>query len=184
MTASAGIVGLRGPRVRLVPLEKERHLENYVRWFNDPEVTRYLLQHLPLSRSAEEAFFDSLVKADDAVVWAIHDEADRHIGGTGLHRINWRDRSATSGIVIGEKSAWGQGYGSEVMQVRTAWAFEELGLHRIESECFVENVGSARCLAKAGYRQVGLARQKRWRQGAWHDCILWEILDEDFFAGR
>jgi RimJ/RimL family protein N-acetyltransferase len=101
-----------------------------------------------------------------------------------LHRINWRDRSATSGIVIGEKSAWGQGYGSEVMQVRTAWAFEELGLHRIESECFVENVGSARCLAKAGYRQVGLARQKRWRQGAWHDCILWEILDEDYFAGR
>ena len=116
------------------------------------------------------------------VVWAVHDEQGRHIGGTGLHGINWSERSATSGIVIGEKAVWGQGYGREVMALRTAWAFEELGLHRIESECFAENIGSARCLEHSGYRRIGVARQKRWRHGAWHDCILWEILDEDYVA--
>lgn len=178
------IVGLRGERVRLVPLDRELHLENYVRWFNDPEVTRFLTNYLPISRIAEEAFFERLATATDQIVWAVHDEQDRHIGGTGLHGIDWRNRSATSGIVLGDKSTWGHGYGSEVMRVRTAWAFEELGLHRIDSMCHAENLGSARCLEKAGYRRIGTARKKWWRRGQWHDCILWEILDEDYFAAQ
>ena len=178
------LVGIRGPRVRLVPLDRERHLDNYVRWFNDPEVTRWLSNYLPLSRLAEEAFFERVARFETDIVWAVLDEHGRHIGGTGLHGIDWPNRMATSGIVLGEKDVWGHGYGGEVMQVRTAWAFEELGLHRIESACFAGNVASARCLARAGYRQMGTARRKWWRRGEWHDCYLWEILDEDYFARR
>jgi RimJ/RimL family protein N-acetyltransferase len=178
------IQGIRGERIRLVPLDRDQHLPNYVRWFNDPEVTRYLSSDLPLSRAREEAFFDRAAQAEDMIVWAVLDEQGRHIGGTGLHGIDWRNRCASSGTVIGAKEVWRQGYGAEIMRVRTAWAFDELGLHRIDSACFAGNTGSARCLAKAGYRQVGLQRKKWWRRGEWHDCILWEILDEDFFAGR
>lgn len=34
--------GWEGEKVRLVPLEKERHLENALLWMNDPEITRWL----------------------------------------------------------------------------------------------------------------------------------------------
>jgi RimJ/RimL family protein N-acetyltransferase len=176
------VIGIAGPRIRLVPLDKERHLENYLRWLNDPEVTRYLTLNWPLTRLAEERWFERAAEDETHLVWAIHDENGRHIGSTGLHRINWRERLAASGIVIGEKDAWGQGYGTEVMQVRTKFAFEQIGLHRIESECFAENQASAHCLEKAGYRREGLARKKFWRQGRWHDAILWAILDEDYFG--
>lgn len=176
------VIGITGPRIRLVPLDRERHLENYVRWFNDPEVTRYLLQNLPLSRPEEEKFFERTAENEASVVWAIHDENDRHIGGTGLDQINWKERAAVSGIIIGEKDAWGKGYGTEVMQVRTTYAFEQLGLHRIESECFADNVASVRCLEKAGYQREGVARRKYWREGRWHDAILWAILEEDYFG--
>ncbi len=37
------IVGLKGDKVRLVPVDKTFHLENAIRWYNDPEVTRYLI---------------------------------------------------------------------------------------------------------------------------------------------
>ena len=40
-------------------------------------------------------------------VWAIVDEKERHIGFIGLHEINWRNRWATGGLFIGERSAWG-----------------------------------------------------------------------------
>lgn len=181
---SLPVVHVLGERVRLVPVDKDLHLDNYLRWFNDPEITRYMLMVMPLTRQAEVAHLDRLSESKTDVVWAVHDEHGRHIGATGLHDIDWRNRAATSGIVIGERDAWGKGYGSEVMRVRTRWAFEELGLRRIESECFAENVGSATCLARAGYRQIGVARQKRWRAGRWHDCILWEILADDYFAAR
>jgi len=177
-------VHLRGERVQFAPLDKAAHLENYVRWFNDPEVTRYMLQVMPLTRLAEEAFFERVAGATDAVTWAVHDEHGRHIGGTGLHKIDWRNRCAESGIIIGDREAWGKGYGTEVMRVRTKWAFEELGLHRIESQCFADNVGSATCLGRAGYRRIGVARQRQWKHGRWHDILLWEILDEDYFGRR
>jgi RimJ/RimL family protein N-acetyltransferase len=173
---------IRGERVQLVPQDPDLHLENYVRWLNDPRVTKWLLRHLPLTRMEERRWFEQVAKDPDSVVWAVHDENGRHIGTTGLHRINWHHRVASSGILIGETDAWGKGYGAEVMRVRTRWTFEQLGLHRIESECYAANVASARCLEKAGYRRVGIARKRRWRHGAWHDTILWEILDEDFFA--
>ena len=34
--------GWEGEKIRLVPLDRDKHLENAVRWFNDPEVTRWL----------------------------------------------------------------------------------------------------------------------------------------------
>ncbi len=176
------VIGLAGPRIRLVPQDKEQHLENYLQWMNDPEVTRYLIRNLPLTRVEEERWLERVAEDETQLVWAIHDEDGRHIGSTSLHNINWRERIAVSGTMIGDKSAWGKGYGTEVMQVRTRYAFEQLGLHRIESESFVENVASARCLEKVGYKREGLARKKYWRHGRWHDVILWAILDEDYFA--
>lgn len=177
-------VHLAGPRVKLVPPDPELHLDNYLRWFNDPQVSQWLSEVKPMTRMAERAWFDSLAERKRDFVWAVHDETGRHIGATGIHGVSWRDRRAITGIVLGERSAWGKGYGTEVMQVRTRWAFEELGLHRLESECFVENVGSATCLERAGYRRIGVARQRRWRHGAWRDSILWELLAEDWFAAQ
>ena len=174
------IIGIAGPRIRLVPLDKDLHLENYVRWFNDPEVTRYLSTFWPMTRIAEDHWFDRASDTRDSLTWAVHDENDQHIGGTGLHHIDWSSRRATSGIVIGDKAVWGQGYGSEVMTVRTQFVFDQLGLHRIESECFADNQASARCLEKAGYKQEGIARKKYWRSGRWHDMLLWAILEEDY----
>lgn len=176
------VEGIRGERIRLVPLDKALHLDNYVRWFNDPEVTRWLKLFLPLMRVQEERWFDRFAKSDKDVVWAVHDENDRHIGASGIHHIDWRNRNGVTGTVIGEKSAWGQGYGTDIMRTRTRWAFEELGLHRLQSDTFAENRASVRCLEKVGYRRVGTLHQRVWRHGAWHDLLLWEILDELWLA--
>jgi len=176
------ITGLQGERIRLVPVDKELHLGDFVRWLNDPEVTRYVSHVLPISRLQEEKWFERLSESKEDIVWAILDETGRHIGVTGIHRINWKERDGLTGTLIGEKEAWGKGYGTDVMQTRTRYAFEQLGLHRLESECFLDNVASARCLEKVGYKRVGIAHKKRWRDGRWHDCILWELLDEDILA--
>ncbi len=127
------IVGLKGERVRLVPPDRTLHLENALIWLNDPEVTATIKLNLGVTRRQEELFFDQIeTKRDNDYVWAIVDEAERHIGFIGLHGINWRNRWATGGLVIGERSAWGRGYATDAVRVRTKFAFSELGLHRID----------------------------------------------------
>ncbi len=176
--------GIAGARCRLVPPDKALHLENALLWFNDPEVTRWLKHSLPMTRPAEEKWFERMATSRHDVVWAVHDDHDRHIGFSGIHRIDWKNRNATTGTVLGDRQSWGQGYGSDAIRTRTGWAFEELGLHRLQSECFVANEASRRCLDKAGYRVIGPARQRFWRRGAWHDALLLEILDADWLAAH
>ena len=48
--------------------------------------------------------------------------------------------------------------------------------------CYAENTASRRCLEKNGYKLIGTARRRMWRNGAWHDLLLFDILEEDWFA--
>ena len=106
--------------------------------------------------------------------------ASRHIGFIGLHAINWRHRAGTGGILIGERSAWGQGYATDAVRVRTRFAFAQLGLHRINGHTF--NPAMKRVYEKAGYRHEGTARKMFWRDGQWYDVSLFAILEEDWFS--
>ena len=87
----------------------------------------------------------------DDVVWAVLDENETPIGVSGIHAIDWIGRNGRTGTVLGDRSVWGKGYGTDVMRTRTRWAFEDLGLHRLQSECYVENAASKRCLEKTGF---------------------------------
>jgi len=48
------------------------------------------------------------------------------VGGTSIDGIDWANGHGTTGTVIGDKSCWGKGIGSEVMRLRADFAFREL----------------------------------------------------------
>ena len=79
---SAPLIGLRGRLVRLVPPDRALHLENALRWINDPDVSGTIKLNLGATRAEEERFFDRIESRDgDNYHWAIVIDADeRHIG--------------------------------------------------------------------------------------------------------
>lgn len=169
--------GWEGEKVRLVALERERHLENALVWVNDPEVTRWtLMGDFPLTRLGEEEFFNRAGAAPTAhppeLALAIETLAGEHIGFAGLHRIDWRHGVAVSGTLIGPGEFRGRGYGSDTALVRTRYAFEVLGLRLLLSEVFAENAASLGMLRKAGYREVGRLPRRYWKRGAYRDVVL------------
>lgn len=175
------LAGLRGDRVRLVPPDRALHLENALRWMNDPEVTATLKYNLGATRREEEAFFDRVEsRSGNDYTWAIVDEASRHVGFIGLHGINWRHRSATGGIVLGERDAWGKGYATDAVRVRSRFAFDRLNLHRIEGH--TTNPAMRRVYEKCGYRHEGTLREKFWRDGRWLDADFYALLEHDHAA--
>jgi [ribosomal protein S5]-alanine N-acetyltransferase len=173
------LVGLKGERVRLVPPDRTLHLENALLWLNDPEVIVALKYNLGVTRRQEELFFEKMeAQRDNDFVWAILDDEERHIGFIGLHAINWRHRWATGGLLIGDRSAWGRGHATDAVRVRTRFAFNALGLHRIEGHTM--NPAMRRVYEKCGYRHEGVARAKFWRDGRWFDADLYAILERDW----
>jgi ribosomal-protein-alanine N-acetyltransferase len=177
------IVGLKGDRVRLVPPDRTLHFENALVWLNDPQITSTLKINLGISRRQEEQFFEQIeTRRGTDFTWALLDETDKHIGFIGLHEINWRNRWATGGLLIGERVAWGRGYATDAIRVRTKFAFGELGLHRVEGHTM--NPAMKRVYEKSGYKHEGVARRKFWRDGRWYDADLYAILIEDWEASN
>ena len=169
---------LRGELIVLRPPRIEE-AEVMASWFEDMEVTRFLKLRFPPSLAAEKEWLENVGKAPDQVVWGVEREA-RLIGITGLHRIDWPNQRAVTGTVIGDKSAWRQGIASEVMAMRTRYAFTQLPLRKLTSSFIEGNQASWRAQEKAGYRQAGRYREQEFRDGQWRDEIVTEVLKSDW----
>ena len=116
--------GWEGEKVRLVPLDKAKHLDNALAWVNDPEVTAWtLIGDLPLTRLAEEEFFDRAMRGGDDISFAVETLAGEHIGFSALHKVDRANGFAVSGTLIGRRDLWGQGYATDAARVRLRYAF-------------------------------------------------------------
>ena len=169
--------GWEGEKVRLVPLDKERHAENFVLWMNDPDVTEMTLSgDIPLTRLAEEGFLNEtcsqIVPHPANIIFAVETLAGEHIGSAGHNKIQWRHGVAVTGTIIGPRAFRGQGYGTDAARLRTRYAFEVLGLRLLLSEVFAENAASLRMLQRAGYREVGRIPRRHWKRGAFRDVVV------------
>lgn len=166
--------GWEGELVRLVPLDKSKHLENAVRWLNDPEATANVLAgDFPMTKFAEDEWFDRNSKSgQDSAAFAVELLSGEHIGFSHLHHINWKDHSATTGTLIGARDQWGKGYGSDSARVRTRYAFEVLGLRYLVSGVLEGNDRSLGMLKKAGYVECGRFPKRYWKRGRFVDEIL------------
>jgi RimJ/RimL family protein N-acetyltransferase len=173
---------MEGEQVRLRPIERE-DLPRYVRWFGDPDVRRHLTVYLPFSMAQEERWFEGLaerLERGTEVLLAIDTIEGVHIGNIGLHAIDWRNRSAELGIVIGEKEYWGQGYGTDAIGVLLRVAFDEMNLHRVCLRVDADNLRGIRCYEKSGFLVEGTLRQAVFREGEYHDQLLMSVLRPEY----
>jgi len=170
--------------IRLRAVERE-DIPTFVRWFNDPEVRRYLLMFEPMSKAKEERWFEDRQNRTDDYLFGIEaavGDGWQHIGNVGLHRVDWISRHCTFGIVIGEREFWGKGYGTKATQAALRFAFHTLNLHRVELEVFDFNPRAMRAYDKAGFRREGIRRDALFQDGAYHDEYVMAILRSEFIA--
>lgn len=75
---------------------------------------------------------------------------------------------------------WGQGIMTEVLRAVLKYAFEEIGLNRVEAEVFEGNHASSKVLIKCGMQFEGIARQKYFKNGEFINAVQYAVLKSDF----
>ncbi|MDE3116559.1 MAG: GNAT family N-acetyltransferase [Pseudomonadota bacterium] len=88
----------------------------------------------------------------------------------------------TLGYWVGERYAR-QGYMFDAVKVLVPFVFGTLGLHRIEAACVPSNEPSRNLLAKAGFREEGLALSYLQINGGWRDHVLFALLEDEARLG-
>jgi RimJ/RimL family protein N-acetyltransferase len=176
-----------GERIRLRAIERA-DLERYVLWFNDPDVTQHLMRHLPMSMEDEERWFEGQHKLPEETRAMALDARDGkkwvHIGGAGLHDIDWQSRVAETGISIGDKRYWDRGFGTDAMRALLCHGFETLNLHRIFLRVFVDNERAIAVYRRLGFAEEGRLRKHFYRRGAYHDMLIMGILRPEWQRTR
>ncbi len=167
-------------RIYFRPLEIS-DASTLVVWLNDPENWRTLGRYAPINQMRETEFIQKLCASQTDIVFGIVLKTkDRLIGCCGLHNISLSSRSATFGILIGEKSKQGIGLGTAATRLILRYAFDELNLNRVELSVFADHDRAIRVYRRAGFVQEGRARQAFFRNGRYHDALTFGILRDEW----
>ncbi|HVN55256.1 MAG TPA: GNAT family protein [Anaerolineaceae bacterium] len=174
-------------RLRLRAPERS-DLPRFVTWVNDPEVTAGLLLYLPMSLEDETSWFESMQKRPPAerpmVIEIREGEGWLPVGNCSFFNLDSRIRSSEVGIMIGEKSFWNQGYGTEAMALLLRHGFETLNLNRIYLRVFANNPRAIRSYEKIGFVHEGVERQGEYKAGQYIDVLLMSVLRSEYEGRR
>lgn len=168
----------KGKEIYLKRLKPEDVGESYLAWMNNPEITQFLEARWTQYHMDDlKEFVGKIADSEKDYLFGIFLIADnRHIGNIKIGNIDNRHKFADLGLVIGDNSCWGKGYGTEAVSLATRFGFEQLGLHKIFAGIYANNTGSLKAFLKAGYREAGLLKEHRIFKGSYVDEILVEII--------
>lgn len=187
---------ITGERVRFRGVERN-DLPIFVKWLNDPDVRQGILIHHPFSQAEEENWYEEMLKhpIDERVLGieirlsGEHEvgssilEGEEHwklVGSLAFNNIDWRNRSAEFGIMIGDKAYWNQGYGTDAVRLMVTYGFHTLNLHRIFLHVFENNPRAIKAYEKAGFVHEGRLRRAEFKEGKYIDVLVMSILKDEF----
>jgi RimJ/RimL family protein N-acetyltransferase len=171
---------LEGERV-VLRRHAPANLAAFQRWYSDPEIARLNRHESGVMRRDEiDRFFSARVLGPDTLSLAIHVlETGRLIGTCAFSHLDGDNGSALYHITIGERDAWGRGYGTEATDLMLEHAFERLGLHRIGLSVFSFNERAIASYRKSGFVIEGTLRQAIFRDGRfWDEHEMGILADE------
>ncbi len=165
---------LRGKRTTLRPIS-QTDAPLLIEWNNDPETRKYLGRNFPLSELDEKAWIEkvSIVSKHPSDIVLIVESLDTKeaVGIIGLHSIDWVNRNATTGTMLGTGHR-SKGLATDAKMALLEYAFETLGMHKITSRAFSANVKSIEYSKRCGYEVVTILKDDIFREGTWQDVTL------------
>jgi RimJ/RimL family protein N-acetyltransferase len=172
---------IRGKKVDLVGISME-YLPLYMKWFNDPEVTDLLGDaRYPFSEGKEREWIEQqLASKDSGRVFTVLTKNGRPIGNASFNEIDYHNRHAVLGIAIGEKGMWDKGFGEDIIRTLLKFAFEELGMHKVELGVHSANKRAIACYKKCGFILEGCEREHDFYKGKYFDALRMGILRKEW----
>lgn len=174
---------LTGKRIMLREYKAE-DIGEIRKWVNCPDTTRYLSTRFWPAQTmvdTEEFLSRMLQSSHNGYNFVIADPKDeRYIGQLDMFRIDWRLRCGELGMVIGDPGERGQGLGVEALELMERFAFQTVGMERLELEVHMENLSARHCYEKAGFFLEGVKRHAYFSEGKFCDVGFMSILKEEW----
>lgn len=174
---------IEGERIGLSKLSAREATTDYVDWMNDPDVTRFLVSGAFPADLHDIERYIATSHSPTRLAFAIYrKDTKRHIGNVKLDHIDWVSRHADLGIMIGDRAAWGNGFGTEATRLITHYGFTTLNLERIYLGVVKNHEHAARVYRKLGFIEEGIRRQSQYVAGKYFDTLIMGMTRDEWIA--
>lgn len=154
---------------RLIDQERD-HLRKWMAWVDNTKSVEDI----------EANIEDSLMQfaKNDGFVAGIWYNG-RLAGTIGLHSINWKHKSTSIGYWLGQEFM-GKGIMTKACRAIVEFAFDELGLHRIEIQCAEGNLKSRAIPERLGFTKEGVSRESEFLYDHYVTHIVYGMLSDEW----
>lgn len=174
-------MNIKGKIVTLRAMTKD-DMQMVCDMFNDPELEDLVVGwSFPISIEQQYNWFEKNIGDQKNFRFVIDTPEDGAIGIATLTNIDWKNRTATHGIKLSNKERRSKGIGTDTVMAIMRYAFEELGLHRLDGSWFDFNAPSKGLYTKCGWKEEGVKRSCVYKHGKWRDLTIVGILDVDYY---
>ena len=153
--------------------QKELDSEEYYQWLNDYEVIKTLNlppDSIPVTKTSLRSYVEDIWFNKNTLFFAIYSKnPDTFIGTLKIASINEHTGTADIGIMIGEKTFWGQGLGTKAVSLAAEYSFIELGLRKLTAGVMEINPSMSHCFEKIGFIKEGCFREQDLFEGNFVD---------------
>ena len=173
---------IEGERIDLIARNSKWN-SLYSKWHNDPEVRHFAQHNMPKTPEEFKSWFEPPSERGmrDGVHLTIYHKKDkRPIGNIGFGRINWINRNAFIGAVIGEPDYWGKGLVGEAAKLLINYGFTELNFHKIYATIINPNKRSLRAAEKLGFKKEGVLKEDMYVDGEYVDFHQFGLFRRDW----
>ena len=172
---------LAGIDFSLVPFKVEHISDSYIGWLNDLEINRFLeVRFVHQTRETVEAFVRSFYGGTERYMWGIYSKGGEMVGTATVQSVKRVHGTCELGLLIGEKSFWGQGASTEAMELVAEFVFDTLGLRRLTGGSYSANLGMNFTFNRLGWRREGTLREAFLFDGTYIDGYRWAILADEW----
>lgn len=174
-------MNILGKCVTLRAMQK-RDMELICNMFNDPELEDAVVGWaFPLSLEQQNKWFENNLCDNCNFRFIIETPDDGAVGVATLINIDWKNRHAEHGIKLANKERRSKGIGTDSVMAIMRYAFDELGMNRLDGSWFSDNTASKGMYMKCGWREEGIKREYVYKRGVYRDLVEVGILASDYY---
>ncbi len=176
---------LQSERIELRPVA-ESDFELIASWLNDGEITTFMFygQRPQTLKQVREWIEADLATDKNVILMVVDKENNKTIGFTGYYNLHFTARKGELRILIGDKSVWGKGYGTEIIELMTFYGFDRLNLERVALGFTSDNKRAEGAYTKAGFKHEGVAKHDIYRNSQYYDTAHMGLIREDYYKER
>jgi RimJ/RimL family protein N-acetyltransferase len=156
-------------------------LERTWAWINDPDVYLKIGSQIPVSKTAQQKWFEEFDRSKEKIILAIClKEGNIHVGNVSLDNIENRHRTARLSIFVGDTAQRGRSIGTRSIKVLADYAFNFLNLNRIWCKATAGDDKIEQFYEGLGFKIEGIFRQHEFIEGRYVDKLIFGLLKNEF----